>query len=369
MVVTCTITDAAFVDRSANLLRVDPAGRTLAVLGVLRDDGLQGDATAGDRIYTLRTTLTEPAPGQVRLRISAAFRGLLQRVLSDTLLVDVVTQGGGPAPLPSAGRLEFCADKTATGPPHPPRLSPPPAYEIQSDGSVLAKQSQALVGETGKMWNIGQTVRVKLMGGSPFVRERVERYAQEWTSYANIRFRFVERYEYAEIRVAFDRGGSWSLIGRDALWIPFDFATMNFGWFDDNTEETEFSRTVLHEFGHALGLRHEHQSPASGIQWNREKAYEHFYSEYGWSRGEVDSQVFERASVNSTNYSTYDSQSIMHYYVPPLSRWTGKDRHTMYSFLKPTRSTYAGGTRFLRRRPMLPDCCARETIATRSTSR
>ncbi len=95
VVITCTIADAAFVDGSANLIRVDPTGRTLAVLGVLRDDGLQGDATAGDRIYTLRMTFTEPAPAQVRLRISAAFRGLLQRVQSDTLLVDVVAQGGG----------------------------------------------------------------------------------------------------------------------------------------------------------------------------------------------------------------------------------------------------------------------------------
>jgi len=29
--------------------------------------------------------------------------------------------------------------------------------------------------------------------------------------------------------------------------------------------------TVLHEFGHALGLIHEHQNPASGgFKWNRE---------------------------------------------------------------------------------------------------
>ena len=30
--------------------------------------------------------------------------------------------------------------------------------------------------------------------------------------------------------------------------------------------------TVLHEFGHALGLIHEHQSPfKGGFEWNREE--------------------------------------------------------------------------------------------------
>jgi hypothetical protein len=26
---------------------------------------------------------------------------------------------------------------------------------------------------------------------------------------------------------------------------------------------------VIHEFGHALGLIHEHQNPSGGIQWNK----------------------------------------------------------------------------------------------------
>jgi hypothetical protein len=38
-----------------------------------------------------------------------------------------------------------------------------------------------------------------------------------------------------------------------------------------NTPEEQFRRTVLHEFGHALGLVHEHATPAGGIKWNREQ--------------------------------------------------------------------------------------------------
>ncbi|WP_218780913.1 hypothetical protein [Paenibacillus amylolyticus] len=42
---------------------------------------------------------------------------------------------------------------------------------------------------------------------------------------------------------------------------------MNFGWFDQDTEESEFERTVMHEFGHALGCIHEHQTCPSTLGW------------------------------------------------------------------------------------------------------
>lgn len=51
---------------------------------------------------------------------------------------------------------------------------------------------------------------------------------------------------------------------------------MNFGWFTNYTSDTEFSRTIIYEFGHALGLHHEHQSPTANIQWNKEKVYEYY---------------------------------------------------------------------------------------------
>ncbi len=35
---------------------------------------------------------------------------------------------------------------------------------------------------------------------------------------------------------------------------------MNLGFLDGGT--------AAHEFGHAIGLGHEHQNPAGGIQWN-----------------------------------------------------------------------------------------------------
>ena len=57
----------------------------------------------------------------------------------------------------------------------------------------------------------------------------------------NLKFNFVDN-PFANIRINFDiNAGSWSYLGKDALNIPYNKATMNFGWFN--------IATVLHEFG------------------------------------------------------------------------------------------------------------------------
>jgi len=70
------------------------------------------------------------------------------------------------------------------------------------------------------------------------------------------------------IRISFNpASGSWSYVGSDAIRVPSDNATMNFNWIDKGSAMTEGDRSViLHEFGHALGYRHEHQSPIRGTK-------------------------------------------------------------------------------------------------------
>jgi len=210
--------------------------------------------------------------------------------------------------------VKLCHDRPGTGPALPERGGLPTPPRILPDGSIVGVTRQPLAGETAKMWDVGARLRVKMMGGTPLIRGKVRQYAEEWTQHANIHFDFVDG--SAEIKVAFDPGGSWSKLGRDALSVPFDFATMNFGWLADDTDESEFSRVILHEFGHALGLIHEHQSPAAGIAWDREKVYEHFAATDGWDRGMVDEQVFTRYAVSQTNFSAFDPNSIMEYSIP-----------------------------------------------------
>ena len=80
--------DPALIETSVNLQRVTATGQVIAVLGVMRDDGQNGDAAAGDGVFTLRTTVTEGS-GEVRLRVSAAFRGMVLRVVSGVATVPV----------------------------------------------------------------------------------------------------------------------------------------------------------------------------------------------------------------------------------------------------------------------------------------
>lgn len=200
----------------------------------------------------------------------------------------------------------------------PPR-EPVPAritLRIEQDGTILGVREDPLSAVSDKMWSPGQTLRIHMTGGTEFVRSKVRQYAVEWTKYANIGFEFVGDSEPTVIKISFDPGPSWSKIGRDALLVPFNFSTMNFGWFDDNTSEILFRRTVIHEFGHALGLIHEHQSPVSGIQWDREKVYQYFKEEKGWDRNRVDEQVLDKYNASSTNYSQYDPTSVMIYAIP-----------------------------------------------------
>jgi len=173
-----------------------------------------------------------------------------------------------------------------------------------------------------KLWTpVGRTLRVRFLDGDAGVQQKVMRFAQEWTQLANLHFDFGDDFgdpAAAEIRISFQQAGSWSFIGTDALGVPASEPTMNFGWLTPATPNDEVRRVVLHEFGHALGLIHEHQSPAATIPWNRAAVYDYYAGPpNNWSRAEVDANLFQTYDAESTQHSVFDVQSIMLYPIPP----------------------------------------------------
>lgn len=189
------------------------------------------------------------------------------------------------------------------------------------------KSYDKMAGLKAEKWAPGQTLKVKFIGGNDFLQSKVKQYAVEWSKHCSIKFEFITS-GVAQIRVSFENGkGSWSIIGKASesysinpstgqLYQSNNGPTMNFGWFNAYTPDEEFSRTVTHEFGHALGLIHEHQSPATRIPWNTDAVYRYYADTQGWSKPEVDQNIFNRYSSSSTQYSQYDKLSIMHYPIP-----------------------------------------------------
>jgi len=233
-----------------------------------------------------------------------------------------VRQARTITPVYNFSNVHICVDRVMNNS-LPPKAIIPSAKvpKIKSNGELdqVGTISQPLSGVTNVMWAPGESVTVGFFSDETFVvTDKVKKYVKEWETYANIRFVYLDDVSKAEIKVGFERDGtSWSWVGRNVLVNPSGFKTMNLGWLDSQTSETEFRRVVLHEFGHALGFIHEHQSPAAGIAWDKEKVYAFFGGPpNNWSRATVDNNIFYTYSKTSTNSSTYDPLSIMHYFFP-----------------------------------------------------
>lgn len=165
----------------------------------------------------------------------------------------------------------------------------------------------------GKTWMNGSTLHVRFIGGNAAQRAKAQAQAKWWTDVANLAIVFDDA-PNADIRIAFDANdGAWSYIGTDCRDIPLDEPTMNLG-FDDGG-------TAAHEWGHAIGLAHEHQNPAGGILWNEPVVIrEMAKSPNFWDEQTTRHNILHRYRADQINGTSFDPESIMLYFFP--AEWT-----------------------------------------------
>jgi len=164
-----------------------------------------------------------------------------------------------------------------------------------------------------KPWMNGSTLHVKFLGGTSGEQTTAREQAGWWMEVANIQFVF-DNVPDAEIRIAFNTDdGAWSYIGTDCREIPADQPTMNLGFLDGGT--------AAHEFGHAIGLAHEHQNPKGGIQWNEEVIFRELAKPpNSWTEEMIRHNVLEKYSADQIMGTEFDPDSIMLYFFP--ASWT-----------------------------------------------
>jgi len=203
------------------------------------------------------------------------------------------------------------------------------AGDLSADDQARLASHKAALLRSAK-WGVGDRIAVRFLDHArvrfgatdgALLERRVREVALEWTKPANLTLDFRTGAP-TDIRIAFmDGRGSWSYLGRMCRQIREPEPTMNYGWLTPHSSSVDLRSVVLHEFGHALGLIHEHQNPEGGIPWNRDAVIRDLSGPpNNWSLETIETNMFRKYGKREVTATTVDPQSIMMYPIPRA--WT-----------------------------------------------
>ena len=200
----------------------------------------------------------------------------------------------------------------------------------------------------GKAWMNGTTLKVRFLEGTPAQQAVAREQAAWWSEACNIRFDFGNHPD-ADLRVTFNPDlGAWSFVGTDNKGIPGDEATMNLGFLDGGT--------AGHEFGHAIGLAHEHSNPQGGIQWNEPVVIAALAGPPNfWDEAKVRHNVFRKYELDQIKGTQFDPDSIMLYAFPAAWTLNGIATHENDVLSALDKAFVAGAQMYPRSAPVVTD--------------
>jgi hypothetical protein len=202
-----------------------------------------------------------------------------------------------------------------------PSLSPGRLEEVQREFKLTPfgtgrtrdrwRRSDGLTPNTGLI-----TLGVHFLNGTEQQKDLVRRSASLWTQgdlASLVAFRFDVPRSRAQITVNLESDRNNSIVGRASADYAQSQATMNL--------VSMYAHVIAHEFGHALGLQHEHQNPNVVIVWNRPAVIADM-AKQGWTEAMVESNIFTRLGSDYACVGDPDMNpaSIMLYPVP--RHWT-----------------------------------------------
>lgn len=160
------------------------------------------------------------------------------------------------------------------------------------------------------------TIGVHFLNGDEGQKELVRQSARQWLSGALgslVQFSFDVTRPRAQITINLQSDRNNSIVGRASADYAQSQATMNlFNMID---------HIIMHEFGHALGLNHEHQNPAVAIRWNKPAVIAEM-AKQGWTPEMCEQNIFTRfnSSYACVGDPGFNRNSIMLYPIP--KSWT-----------------------------------------------